>query len=141
MANRNTILKQIKTDFEKITVANGYNSNVKEVKSGIYSYGDIVQRPCIFYWAYKDAIEKHLMNNRISRILHIIVYGYADVDYNNDDKIYNLADDVETLLYSTDFTNTNKTWLGDITVFVGSKKIPAAMFSIEITVQYIRDLN
>lgn len=133
MSQRNIILNQLKTDMKnKISTANGYSTTPAEIRRGIHMFDDFSLKPAISFWNYRD--EKY---EATIRQLYIYVYMYTDTDGLGDvDSIYDLADDVETFLYSTDHTNTNGTEVGDITIYEGGTSDPACLAQLEITIKY-----
>lgn len=143
MADRNTIIKQFKTDIvESIKSARGYDTDPNEVKLGIVSFDYFTQRPAIGYWMFMDTKDDEYLDDNRYRVLNFIVYGYADTDGLDDfDPIYELANDVEKFLMSTEWTYTDDTLLGDIVVTVGGVDNQRCMFDLVFQVQYVQELT
>ena len=143
MSERNTIIKQLGTDMrEKISPALGYDTAVMEVKLGIVSFDYFSQRPSIGYWMFMDTKDDEYLDDNRFRTLNFIIYGYTDTDGLDDfDSIYNFANDVEKFLYSTDWTYTDNTLLGDIVVTVGGTDNQRCMFDLTIQVKYCQELT
>jgi len=143
MSLRNTIIKQFGTDvIDSIKSSRGYDTDPVEVKLGIYSFDYFAQRPSIGYWMFMDTKDDEYLDDDRHRMLNFIVYGYAETDGLDDfDQIYELANDVETFLMSTDWTYTQDSLLGDIVVTVGGVDNQRCMFDLTIQVQYVQDLT
>lgn len=140
--DRNTIIKQLKTDIEdSIKCSRGYDTDPVEVKLGVVNFDQFAQRPAIGYWMFSDTKDEEYLDDNRYRILNFIIYGYSESDgLGNFDSIYELANDVEKFLYSTDWTYTDDTLIGDIVVTVGGVDNERCMFDLVIQVQYIQDL-
>ena len=144
MANeRSVIINQLKTDMvESIKSSRGYEQDPTEVKLGIQSFDYFAQRPAIGYWMFSDTKDDEYLDEDRHRMLNFIVYGYADTDgLDGFDSIYQLADDVEKFLMSTDWTYTQDTLLGDIVVSVGGIDNQRCMFDLVFQVQYVQELT
>jgi len=143
MANeRSVIIKQLETDMvDSIKSSRGYNSDLVEVKLGIVSFDYFAQRPSVGYWMFMDTKDDEYLDNDRHRMLNFIIYGYADTDgLDGYDPIYELADDVEKFLMSTDWTYTQDSLLGDIVVTVGGTDNQRCMFDLVFQVQYVQEL-
>jgi len=142
MADRNTIIKKLGDDIrEKISSVNGYDSDLSEVKLGIVSFDYFAQRPAIGYWMFMDTKDDEYLDDNRHRILNFIIYGYTDTDgLDGFDSIYNLANDIEKFLMSTDWTYTDCTLLGDIVVSVGGTDNQRCLFDLVIQVEYVQEL-
>ena len=144
MANeRSVIINQFKTDMvDSIKSVNeGYTSDPVEVILGIKSFDHFVQRPAIGYWMFSDTKDDEYLDEDRHRMLNFIVYGYADTDgLDGFSSIYELADDVERFLMSTDWTYTQDTLLGDIVVTVGGTDNQRCMFDLVFQVQYVQEV-
>lgn len=136
MSIRNDILKQLKTDLSKISTSRDYNTDPTEVRRGSYINEDFSIVPAISFRCYDDR-KKNLFGRTGIRWLHVYVYGYADTDgLENTDDIYELADDVEDFLYSTDWTYTDDTEVGDMIVIEGGIQDPHSTFQLEVRIKY-----
>jgi len=138
MTTRKDIIKQFKTDVEsKLTLANGYNTSLVEVRLGICSFDQFAQRPALGYWMFLD--EKDTENYGTTRLrwLNFYIYFYTDDENMTDyEKIYDLADDIETFIMSSHWTHTDATLLGDLIVTVGGVEEGRAMGDLVIKVGY-----
>ena len=141
MANRKQILDQLKVDLAVIDSTHpSYVSDVREIIHGIVSFDQVTVRPAVAYFMTSDeVVEEHLDDNRYRRMM-VTVYGYADTELYNFDAIYDLAHDVEKFFYSTDWTYTNNTLLGDIEIMNGGGDNTRSLFIMEIVIQYTQDL-
>jgi hypothetical protein len=132
MSVRNNILKQLKTDLSKIKTSRDYLTDPAEVRRGIHMWEDFTIKPAISFWCYKDQKFEGTI-----RELFIYVYMYTDTDGLEDvDNIHNLADDVESFLYSSDHTYTDSTEVGDVVIYEGGIQDMASMAQLEITIKY-----
>ena len=116
-STRQTIFNQLKTDIiNNISILNGYNADIVEVINGIVDFDYFTVRPALGFHCWLDEIDpdKNRGGNRkagLIRWLHIYLYGYVDVALDNYDPVYDLADDIETFLHSTDWTYAEYTKL------------------------------
>lgn len=138
MSDRSTILDTLKDELkEKIHRGNNYNSQISEVKHGIYMFEDVMVTPAVFFWCYRDEAEGSFGNVE-KRKLYIYMYGYLTPQSEGDlDSIYDLIDDLEYFLYN-DFTYTDDTFLGDINVYISDK---TNVFEVELQIQYDKTTN
>ncbi len=144
MANeRSVIIKQFATDvIANIKSSRGYETDPIEAKLGILSFDYFVQRPAIGYWMFMDTKDDEYLDDDRHRMLNFVIYGYADTNGLDDfDPIYELANDVEKFLYSTDWTYNQDTLLGDIVVTVGGTDNQRCMFDLVMQVQYVQELT
>jgi len=143
MADRNTIIKQFGIDLvDSVKSSRDYETDPAEVKLGIVSFDYFNQRPAIGYWMFMDTKDDEYLDDNRHRMLNFIVYGYANTDGLDDfDPIYELADDVEKFLMSSDWTYTDDTLLGDIVVTVGGIDNQRSMFDLVFQVQYVQELS
>ena len=142
MADRNTIIKKFGDDMrDHIKSINGYESDLVEVKLGIVSFDYFAQRPAVGYWMFTDTKDDEYLDDNRHRMLNFIIYGYTDTDGLDDfDPIYNLANDVEKFLMSTDWTYTDCSLLGDIVISVGGTDNQRSMFDLLMQVEYVQEL-
>jgi hypothetical protein len=135
---RKTIIDQLKSDLEtKITVANGYNSDVVEVRPSVCMWEDLQLKPALSFWAYEDEIEDHLMGGIKLRILKINVYSYTNTDGITDtNRIYDLVEDVENFLKSSDNTYRKETVMGKSVIYTGGVQDKAGIGRTEIHIKY-----
>ena len=138
---RKTILNQLKKDLQdNLHSSKGYNTDPVEIIEGIVSFYSVLQRPTVAYFMFSDnIIEEHLDNER-ERELNLLVYGYADVSLGDFDPIYDLADDIESFLYSTDWSYTDQSMLGTMNVIVGGIENDQAMCDLTIKIRYTQTL-
>jgi len=138
MSERSTIIKKFKSDLEeKFSIANGYKTDLVEVRLGIVSFDQFAQRPAIGYWMYLDEKDEENYDTTRLRWLNFYLYGYTDDENMTDyEKIYDFADDIENFLMSTDWTYTDSTLLGDVIVSIGGVEEGRAMFDLTIRVAY-----
>lgn len=135
---RKDIIIQFKTDLdEKFSIANGYNTDAVEVRLGIVSFDQFAQRPALGYWMYLDEKDEELYDTQRLRWLNFYIYGYTDDEnMTNYERIYDFADDLEDFLYSSDWTYTDQTLLGDLIVTIGGVEEGRAMFDLIMRVAY-----
>lgn len=140
MSIRNTILKQLKTDLEDtITAANGYEMDVAEVRRGIYTSEDIPDKPALAFWCYGDNVLEHLMDRKQLRVLLVHLYGFTTTDGAGDvDQIHELAEAVDTFLFSSDWTYSSSTLVGDMVIYEGGTQDPESVFSLELEIKYYK---
>lgn len=138
MATRKEILAAIKTDIEDhVDPANGYNYQPFEVIHGIVSFDDFAQKPSVGYFMVSDEKNTDYAGREdAARIMTIYVYMYADTSLGNLDPIYDFCADIEKFFYSTDWTYTDQTLLGDINIIVGGVSNDKAMGDLIIQVHY-----
>lgn len=135
---RKAIVDQLKSDLEtKITVANGYKTDIVEVRPAICMWEDLQLKPAISFWAYEDDIEEHLMGGVKQRSLSIYVYSYTNTDGITDtNKIYDLVEDVEKFLKSSDNTYRKETVIGKSVIYTGGVQDKAGIGQTEIQIKY-----
>lgn len=137
MSTRNDILEQLKNDIEDyIKVSRDYNTDVAEVKRGIQQFEEMVNKPAVAFWNYKDELLEQYHGTEQLRCLRIYLYCYCDTDgYRDFEDIHNLVDDVWSFLYD-DFTHKDSTIINDVTIFEGGISDPVAMAELEIEIKY-----
>jgi hypothetical protein len=141
MATRMSIINQLKTDLEdKVKSVRGYTHDLFEVNLGIYNFDYYSAYPAVAYWAYSDEKDEEYLDDNRHRLLNFLIYGYHDTDGLNDfDKIYELADDIEKFLMSTDWTHSNCTIIDETVITVGGVDNQRCMFDLRFSVQYLQD--
>lgn len=140
MTTRKEVLTQLKIDLETYLKTPKYNSDPLEITHGIVSFDQVISRPAIGYFMPGDEITEEYYDNNRQRSMTVVIYGYADTHINNFDNIYNLAEDVETFLYSSDWTYTDRTLLGNIVIDTGGIENEKSMFDLEIRIIYDQTL-
>jgi len=142
MATRKDIIQQLKQDMnEKISVTNGYKTDVADVRIGVVNPDKFPTRPGIGLWSYEDNVVEQLLDTEILRNNRFIVYGYIDVteDYDDYDGIYDFAKDVEQFLYSTDNTYSDDTLITSTKTNYGGISTPVGYFIIFFDINYYQD--
>jgi hypothetical protein len=140
MANRKAILNQLKVDLSKIQSGRGYFTDPVEIVHGIMGFDDFVQRPAISFVMIGDEKDQEYYDDNRLRNMSVYLYGFADVQLNNYDPIYDLAEDMETFLYSTDWTYTDNTLLGDVVITPGGTDNMRALCDTIIMIKYCQEL-
>lgn len=136
MSTANTILDTLKDDLEDyIKVSRGYNTDLAECKRGIYAFDDMLNKPSIAFWCYKNELEEALMGKAQLRILRIYMYFYT----NSISEIHDLIEDVEGFLFN-DFTYKSDIQTGDSTTYEGGISDPAVIAELEIAIKFTREL-
>ena len=142
---RKTILEQIKKDLEdNLHSSNNYKSDPTQIIEGITNFDDAIQRPVIAFMLTSDTImdEDLGAEDGRERILNLLFYGYEDASYNNYGPLYDLIDDVEKfLMNTTDFTYTDQTLLGNVSLWTGGVDFNRAYFTLEVQVYYTQTLD
>jgi hypothetical protein len=141
VSDRQEILEQIKTDIEtKINPSNGYNTQPAQVIHGIVNFDDILMKPVIAFFAASDEVQdEELGTSERLRILNIIVYGYADVGLGNYSNLFDLLEDLEKFLDSSDFTYYNNSLFGTAE-FTFSPDNLKSMFVFNLRVFYHQNI-
>jgi len=140
MPSRKTILNTLQDDLSKIKTSRGYLTDPTEIFQGVTGFDNIVQRPTISFVMLADEVTDEYYDDNRLRQMTIYIYGYADVELNNYNPVYDLAEDVETFLYSTDWSFTDNTLLGDIIITPGGSDNMRAMCEAIIVVKYCQEL-
>ena len=140
MASRKQILDQLETDLKKIQTNNGYETDPVEIIHGFALFDDGIQTPVICFILTSDTKDQeHLDINRF-RTISIYLYGWTDVSFRNYEPIYNLAQDVETFLMSTDWTYTDDTLLGDVIISPIGTDNNRCAFEVFVEIKYCQEL-
>lgn len=112
MATRKEIINQLKDDFRKISVANGYDTEIQDVRVGILDESRFSSKPAIGLLAYEDEVVSQSLGTAPVRNLKFMCYGCIDVTENYDEyyeELYDFVKDTEKFLYSTDNENKEET--------------------------------
>jgi len=138
---RSEIVKQLRKDLSNhLSLANGYKTDIVEIKFGVVSFNQFAQRPALGYWCYSDEIDEEQYEEKRLRWCNFLIYGYTDDDFQSDyENIFNFADDVEKFLYSEDWTYHESTLLGNLVCKPGETDQGRAMFELEMKVGYYQD--
>ena len=140
MANRKEILNQLKLDLTKIQSGRGYLTDPVEIVHGITSFDFFNQRPAISFVMIGDEKDQEYYDDNRLRNMSVYLYAFADVELNNYDPIYDLAEDIETFLYSKDWTYTDQTLLGDVVITPGGVDNMRALCDTIIVIKYCQEL-
>lgn len=138
---RKTNLDDLKTLLEAITVANGYQSTVAEVKRGIHYVGDMPNRPGLCFWNDKGP-KKDLAGEQCERVLHVWIWGYVDIQPGDYDALDAIVSDVEKCLntslesWSSSVTESK---VIDTTYYEGGVSDPIGIFEMEAEITYEYD--
>lgn len=137
MSDRATILDQIKLDIEEhINPSRGYHTQPAQVIHGIVNFDDVFTRPVIAFFAVSDEVQdEELGTSERYRALNILVYGYADVSLANYTNLFDLLEDLEKFLDSSDFTYYENSLFGTAE-FTFSPDNLKAMFIFNLKVFY-----
>ena len=139
MANqRKDIIVQFKTDvIDKLSIANGYKTDLVEVRLGIVSFDQFAQRPALGYWMYLDEKDTEHYDTTRLRWLNFYIYFYTDDENMTDyEQIYDFADDLEDFLMSSDWSYTDQSLLGDMIINIGGVEEGRAMGDLIMKVAY-----
>lgn len=146
MSDRNTILKQLKTDLRDYikstrtsTGGRRFKSDLAEVRRGIHSSKDFEYFPVVCFTCFSDEVENEFGGDG-TRWLSIYLYGYDSVSgYANDDDAYDaihdLALDIEEFLYN-DFTYTSNVLIGDIIIYEAGVEPDTTWFEASLRIKY-----
>jgi hypothetical protein len=140
MPNRKTILNQLKEDLGKIQSSRGYLTDPVEIAHGITSFDFFNQRPAISFVMIADEVTDEYYDDNRFREMSVYIYCFADVELNNYNPIYDLAEDIETFLYSNDWSYTDNTLLGDVIITPGGTDNMRAMCDTIVQVKYCQEL-
>jgi hypothetical protein len=140
MANRKEILTQLKEDLSKIQSSRGYLTDPTEIAHGITSFDFFNQRPAISFVMIADEKDEEYYDDNRLRNMSVYLYAFADISLNNYDPIYDLAEDIETFLYSQDWSYTDQTLLGDVIITPGGVDNMRCMADTIIVIKYCQEL-
>ena len=146
MSVRDDILNQLKKDIQdKVheVYSDNYTSSIVEVRRGIHSYEDMVNRPCVGFALREDELDEEVFastGNDQVRFLHVDVYGYVDVKIEDDyEELHTLVRDLE-YFFKYDFTYSNNTTVGNVRTLEGGVRYPVSYFDMEVQIQYMNEL-
>jgi hypothetical protein len=141
VSTRETLLEQLKDDFEKITAVRDYRSTVAEVKRGWFPTDEVINRPAIVFTNLRS--EKVIgggdtMGNTRERVLHLIIFAYVDLEPASQDygPLDDIVADIEQFLESTDNTYYADTYVGDMAIYEGGVADPVGIAEIEARIYY-----
>jgi len=138
MAHRKDILNQLKQDLDdKLTVANGFESDLMQVVHGSPDMNDMMVFPIVGFMVDSDEVDTEYQgtNTRL-RDLFITVYGIQEVSMEDTESYYDLMNDVENFFMSDYWTYKTTTTLGNMATFYGGVNDNKAYFILEIVVKY-----
>lgn len=127
MSQTNIILEDLKTELEDNI------ANLAECKRGIFQFEDMINKPAIAFWSYKNELEEHLMDGLQIRILRVYIYYYT----NGIEAIHDLVEATEDFLYN-DFSHKSNIFIGDVTIYEGGAADPICIAEQEITIRFER---
>lgn len=139
VSNRRTVLTDLKTDLEAITVANGFQTTVAKVLRGIHTEEEFAgNMPGICFWN-EAGPRKNFAQGRSERKLVIHIWGYVNVqaDVGDYDALDKLAADVEKMLMTP---ARNAYWqfteIGDTVYYEGGIDDPIGIFEMIVEIAY-----
>jgi len=141
VSSRREILNDLKTALKMICVANGYQSNVQEVRRGVYGYDQMLSRPALCFFNTMATTEESSMSGQSQRVLSITIRGYVDItEDGNYDPLDELVADVEKLLM-TPGTWSRQGWtqVKNLRIFEGLLSDKVGVFEMDIQVTYRYD--
>jgi hypothetical protein len=137
MATRLDIRQQILEDLSKIKVSRGYKHQPAQIVAGFYKWTDFIVKPAIGFSMAGDVPDEFSEAGQMIRWFKVFFYGYAQTDgAGNTNTIYEVLQDVEDFLSSTDFTYYNNTEIGDIDIREGGVSDPINFFLMETRIGY-----
>jgi hypothetical protein len=138
VSTRRDILVALKTGFESITLANGFQSEVAEVKRGQYHFIDFSIRPAISYTNYEIPNTEYTSAHE-EKALKIMIWGYVDVDGTGQavDNLDALIADVHKMLASSIYNPyAVDTHEKNIFPYEGGVQYNFGMFEMEIEINF-----
>jgi len=135
---RMEILDQIEEDLKtKIIVTRGYNHTPVEVRRGLHKWTDFNDKPVVCFTVVRDEPDELSEAGSLARWIYIEFYGLAETDgLGETDVIHEVAQDVQNFLFSTDFTYTDVTEVGETLLKEGGVSDPINAFSISTRIMY-----
>ena len=135
---RAAVIKEVQSGLAGITVANGFQTNVKKVLRGIRSREDFETIPGLAIWNESRPTQARTFSgNTGTLILHI--FGIVEVDARNDkyDNLDKLLADVEKCVTTVARNSyADKTEVRDLTIYEGGSEDSFGEFDMVIEVQY-----
>lgn len=138
---RKDVLETLKEDLnKKLSVANGYNTEIQDIRIGMYVYEDFNILPAISFYCDVDEIEDYLMGRTRVRLMNIDLWLWSKSDgISNTTGIYDFIDDIENFLTSSDFTFSEDLIMGTTEIYVGGVQDQAQIGLIKFQVRYLQD--
>jgi hypothetical protein len=135
---RKTILNKIKDDIvQYLTVANGYETTIQDVRVGMYIWEDFNIKPAVSFYCDVDEIEAYEMGRSKIRLMNIEMWLWNRTDgVTNTTKIYDFAEDVENFLESSDFTYSDDVVMSDTEIYTGGVQDNAAIALVKFQIRY-----
>jgi hypothetical protein len=131
-------LTQLKKDLsEKLSTANGYNTDLADVVHGELLPSEVIQTPIVCFITEGDNPDPDFMDNTQRALANVIIYGY--VQSTDDHKpLFDLVEDlIKFIDDKDDWTYTDDTLYGERTYRYGNKlNLDKDMFFIMIQLQY-----
>jgi hypothetical protein len=131
-------LTQLNNDIkDKLSIANGYNTDLVDVKHGEVLYPEVTQVPIVCFVVNEDTTDPDYMDDTQRRVANLIIYGY--IQSTEDHKpLFDLVQDVINFLNDRDdWTYTDDTIFGSVTYRYGNKlNLDKDLFFMTIQLQY-----
>jgi len=149
MNNRNTILNTIQDELKKyITVANGFSCTPHTVRRGVYAFNDLQKRlPSVCFTftqevPFEDETYPMTYDDTDIKAMSIMFYGYAKAnDASDSDKIYDMVNDLEVFLQSTDFSYNEDLKINSIEIKEAGPSDKVLSFIIDVSIFVNDDLE
>lgn len=146
MGKRSDIIEKLKTWIESVTVANGYDTTILEVRRGIHSVDDMYNRPAVCLWnLHVERING--FGDTADRKMQVMIWGYIDVKHDsNGDMDYEPLDDfVSDIEKRIDASKSD--WevgtqdidITEIVIYEGGTSDPIGMFEMTVEITYCYD--
>ena len=141
VSNRRDVLNSLKSALESISTARGYQSDVQEVRRGVYSYEQMLSRPALCFFNTSATTEVFSMSGKSERTLDITIRGYVDItEDGNYDPLDKLIADVEKLLMTPDeWAWQGWTQVKNLRIFEGLLADNVGVFEMDVQVTYHYD--
>lgn len=145
---RKQILEALKYDFQKINKVNGFNNDIKLVTTKALSLGDInySNNPAVEIFTLGTNITNYENIREYEWELGILVYIIVDAVHSEtnfiEERVENMIEDIEKLIYDTDLSIYNiegvqKAYISDILPYASDEDAKAVIF-LKLTIVYIR---
>lgn len=142
MTTRNTILNKIKDELKtNIKVTNGYSFTPVVVRRGVYSYSDLKNKvPALCFTfiqeaPYEDGKYPTTYDDIDTKAMSLMFYGFANTnDGMSSDKIFEMVEDVENFLTSSNFTYNEDLKIDNIEVKEGGPNDLILTFLMEVRI-------